>query len=202
MLLDKLSGTPVQVLSEQYPAYTGDTAKFVGLFSPSIPARCWLDKERIILSCPQGEITCPVVVNLADKTVAVVGSGVTVLDVHDGLVLGSASDPLTPPHLAIARVSDLKFQPVSPSPPPCPVPGLTWSTILVSDPPATDNPGAAKLAYTAHYVGPDTVVSSVYSALKPIKEVSTKVYRKTALFIFNSRDCRYFYVRTFIDKTT
>lgn len=157
MLLDKLSGTPVQVLSEQYPAYTGDTAKFVGLFSPSIPARCWLDKERIILSCPQGETTCPVVVNLADKTVAVVGSGVTVLDVHDGLVLGSASDPLTPPHLVIARVSDLKFQPVSPSPPPCPIPGLTWSTILVSDPPATDNPGAAKLAYTAHYVGPDTV---------------------------------------------
>jgi len=160
MALDAIGGKPYQVVAEQHPPFEGDVSKFVGLFAPNIPKRCWLDNDTLIVSCPQGETTCPVLVNISNKTVSVLASpcnlGVTILDVREDHVLGCRSDPLTPPHLVIAKKTaslDLQFVPVD-SPSPSPVPDLTWATILVSDPPTTDNPSAKSLPYTAHYVGP------------------------------------------------
>jgi acylaminoacyl-peptidase len=155
MSLTSLGGEVSQVLSEQQPPYQGGhTTQFCGVFSPSIARRCWLDSDHMIISCPQGETMRPVVIGVSDGSVVVPGDascqGVVVTDVLGDLIVGVKSDPLTPPYLVAAFLPagpDLKFSPVSP-PPPCPVPDLTWSSLLIS--PTVGPP----LPYTAHYVGP------------------------------------------------
>jgi len=156
MSLDTLGGKVTEVVSERHPPYQGgDSAQFCGIFTPSIAKRCWLDNDHMVISCPQGETMRPVIIGMSDGSVVVPGDsschGVHVTDVLDNLVVGVKSDPLTPPHLVVANLPagpDMKFRPVSP-PPSCPVPGLTWSSLLISP---TTGPA---LPYTAHYVGPD-----------------------------------------------
>jgi len=126
-------------------------SQFCGIYSPSLSQRCWLDADTLLLSCPQGETNRALKVSLSSKSVEVMSheAGVSVLDISQGYVLAVSSQPTTPHHLLIARVSSsLTFIPVS-SPLPCPVAGLGWSSILIDDPltPPT-------LAYTAHYIGP------------------------------------------------
>ena len=96
----------------------------------------------------------PVIIGFSDANVVVPVDtscqGVVVTDVKDNLVVGIKSDPLTPPYLVVAQLpagADLKFSPVCP-PPACPVPGLTWSSLLI-----TPSTGPA-LPYTGHYIGP------------------------------------------------
>jgi len=155
MSLGSLEGKVTEVVNEQHPPYQGgQDTQFCGLFTPHVARRCWLDVDHMVISCPQGETMRPVIVGLSDGSVVVPGDeschGVVVTDVLDTLVVGVKSDPLTPPHLVAASLPagpDMKFSPVS-TPPPCPVPGLTWSSILI-----TPTTGPA-LPYTAHYVGP------------------------------------------------
>ena len=73
--------------------------------------------------------------------------GVEILDVAGDLLVGRRSDPLTPPHLVLARAASdlaaLTFSPVQPVSP-CPVAGLAWRSFSFT-------PGNI---FTAHYVGP------------------------------------------------
>ena len=73
--------------------------------------------------------------------------GVEILDVAGDLLVGRRSDPLTPPHLVLARAASdlaaLTFSPVKPVSP-CPVAGLAWRSFSFT-------PGNI---FTAHYVGP------------------------------------------------
>jgi acylaminoacyl-peptidase len=144
-----------QVVGELHPAFTGaDPAQFCGLFAPSIAPRPWLADSLLVLSCAQGETTLPVVVDLAKGAVAVAADpsarGVTVLDCRAGLVLGARSDPLTPPHLVLARWTEgavLEFKPLAA---PAPRPGV-WRGFTISPPPCPP----LHLPYTAHYIGPE-----------------------------------------------
>jgi len=155
MSLCSLDGKVTEVVSEQHPPYQGDQeTQFCGIFTPHVARRCWLDIDQMVISCPQGETMRPLIIGLSDGSVVVPGHeschGVVVTDVLDTLVVGVKSDPLTPPHLVVASLPagpDMKFSPVS-TPPACPVPGLTWSSLLIT--PTTGPP----LPYTAHYVGP------------------------------------------------
>eukprot|EP00092_Neocalanus_flemingeri_P040427 GFUD01044028.1.p1 GENE.GFUD01044028.1~~GFUD01044028.1.p1 ORF type:complete len:711 (-),score=264.14 GFUD01044028.1:62-2194(-) len=161
MCLASLGGEVREVVSQQQPAYQGEESPhFCGVFNPAVAKRCWLDNEHMLISCPQGETMRPVIIGFSPASVVVPEhpscQGVVVMDVVGDLVVGSKSDPLTPPHLVVARFtpgSSLVFTPVSP-PSPCPVPNQTWSSILVS--PTTGPP----LAFTAHYIGPALALPS------------------------------------------
>jgi acylaminoacyl-peptidase len=150
-----------QVVGETQPSYTGeDPEQFCGVFTPHICPRPWLSDTLLVVSCPQGETTLPLLVDLATSTASVASHpsarGVTVLDTRQGLVLGSRSDPVTPPHLVVARFdpehpADLQF--LAPLSTDCPsLPGTSWTSLLVSPPPCPP----LHLPYTAHYVGPRT----------------------------------------------
>ena len=89
-------------------------------------------------------------VNCAKRTVEVLSDaanqGVTLLDVHEGILLGSRTDPVTPPHLVMARLTDfpLRFQPVFP---PSPIPDLLWKPFVIK-------PEDSSFPFAAFFVGP------------------------------------------------
>jgi len=154
MSLSGLGAEITEVVSHQQPEIDlNSPTPFSGLFNPSMSLRCWLDNDTIVVSCPQGEITRPVFINITKKEITVPGDvscqGVHILDVANNIILGSKSDPLTPPHLVVANVNEgtslqeLKFKPVKTASP-CPVPGLTWKSFNF----APDH------VFTAHYIGP------------------------------------------------
>lgn len=89
-------------------------------------------------------------VNCVQKTVEVLSGdsnkGVTVLDVHEGIILGSRSDPVTSSHLVIAKVSDssIQFSPVFPS---SSIPEITWKSFIIK-------PEDSSFPFAAFFVGP------------------------------------------------
>merc|ERR1719474_496398 len=161
MALDQLGGDIRQVVDSQQPTYQGNgQSEFCGLYRPDIPKNCWLNANSLIMSCPQGETIRPVIVQIGSGNVKVPANpsclGVTVTDVKEDLVIGIKSDPTTPPHLVFARISmeqEFEFAPAF-TVPACPVPDLTWSSLLL-------NPISEPfIPFTAHYVGPTNTSSS------------------------------------------
>ena len=150
MSLDSLGGNIREVVSHQQPEYP---SPFCGLFNPHFSLRCWISPQLLALSGPQGETMRPILINIATGEVTVPEDqscqGVEILDVADGIILGRKSDPVTPTHLVVAKLSEgddqtgLNFRPVK-TVPSCPVPGLTWSSYSFT-------PGNI---FTAHYIGP------------------------------------------------
>jgi len=155
MSLAKLGGEIAEAVSQIQEGFQGDGSQFCGVFTPSVARRCWLGVgEKMVISCPQGETMRPVIIGFNGPTVEVPQhpscQGVIVTDVVADLVVGIKSDPLTPPHIVLARFttgSPLKFTPIS-APSSCPVPGLIWSSLMLS--PITP----PSLPFTAHYIGP------------------------------------------------
>jgi len=152
MCLDSPEATPREVVSHLQPEFSETPGQpFCGLFSPHCSPRCWLGDNTLVLSGAQGETMVPIFINIDSSEVTIPSSaschGVEVLDVAGDLILGKRSDPLTPPHLVLARltdsVADLQFSPAG-KVAECPVPGLTWSTQNFRP----DN------IFTAHYIGP------------------------------------------------
>jgi len=153
MTINSLGGSIETIVSESQPAFTGEhPLRFSGIYTPSLPQRCWLSADMLLLSCPMGEDVVVLKVSLSTKSVEVVETpkkSVTVLDVNEGYVLAAASNPTTPHHLLIARASTgLTFSPIS-TVPSCPVENIGWSSILISEPLTSP-----LLSYTAHYIGP------------------------------------------------
>ena len=156
MSCDSLGAEVKEVVSHNQPEFTIEArSPFTGLYHPSICLRPWVNDNTLAISGPQGETMRPMFVDLDTGHVTVPGDdsclGVEILDVSSHLILGKRSDPLTPDHLVIANLKDLKgLQDLSFSEakcqPLCPVPGLTWKSFSF-------NPGQI---FTAHYVGPDS----------------------------------------------
>ena len=146
-----------EVVGVIHPPYTGEQEdQFCGIFTPTICRRPWLSPSQLLLTSPQGETSMPTLVDISSSATSVASHpsarGVTILDCSEGLVVGTRSDPTTPPHLVLARSDEgaaMQFMPISS---PQPVPSLSWSSLLISPPPSPP----LNLPFTAHYIGPES----------------------------------------------
>jgi len=114
VVLDKLDGEPYSIDTR-----TSDVSTWGGMFIPSISERSWVNEDSFLISCCMQQTLVPVLVNCKDKNIKVLSDGnenVSILDVHEGFVLGCKSDPVTYPHLVLSRWEDgLSMKPVFPS---------------------------------------------------------------------------------------
>ena len=157
MTIAASGGEAREVVGVVHPPYTGEQEdQFCGIFTPTICRRPWLSPSQLLLTSPQGETSMPTLVDISSSAISVASHpsarGVTILDCSEGLVVGTRSDPTTPPHLVLARSdqgSAMQFKPISS---PQPVANLSWSSLLISPPPSPP----LNLPFTAHYIGPES----------------------------------------------
>lgn len=113
MACDMTNVQPRVVIDVQ-SSYEPGVDTFAGVFTTSLPTRCFVTNDTVIFSTPVGVNICPVVANIETSTFDVISTfpGTSILDVttDDSIVLASTSTLLKPPTLGVSKfVEDGKF---------------------------------------------------------------------------------------------
>jgi len=182
VVLDNLDSEPYLIDSS-----CSNNEAWGAIFIPSICDRSWLDENSFLISCPMQQTPVPVLVNCKERKIDVLSGGnegVVVLDVHDGIVIASKSDPITPPHLVIARYEasqPLRFQPIFAQ---SSLENLEWSPLTIT--PDTGAEDGVNFPYKSFLVGNKTQDSPliVWPHGGP-HSVMTEQYFRTSTYFCN-----------------